>query len=131
MSWAAFPFDPQRTPRRPVMALEATQSDALQQLGVSYSQLIDYSSKQYVATLVGPAPRLQITHSDRLRFKSVLWYCLHGTASPPCMRPLASRLNIVDTRHSDDEVAFFWQAERRSRWSLARILFMMVGSSTC
>jgi len=34
------------------MALEGTQSGVLQQLGVSYTQLVDYSSKQYLATLV-------------------------------------------------------------------------------
>jgi len=30
------------------------QSDVLQRLGVSYSQLLDYSSKEYVNTLVSP-----------------------------------------------------------------------------
>lgn len=34
------------------MVLEETQSVVLQQLGVSYPQLIDYYSKQYAATLV-------------------------------------------------------------------------------
>lgn len=34
------------------MALEGTQSSALQQLGVSYAQLVDYSLKEYIATLV-------------------------------------------------------------------------------
>jgi len=34
------------------MALERTQSAVLQQLGVSYAQLVDYSSKEYIATLV-------------------------------------------------------------------------------
>lgn len=34
------------------MALEGTQSSVLQQLGVSYAQLVDYSLKEYFATLV-------------------------------------------------------------------------------
>ena len=36
------------------MAIEGTQQGVLQQLGVSYPQLIDYTSKQYVSTLVRP-----------------------------------------------------------------------------
>ena len=40
------------------MALEGTQSDVLRHLGVSYGQLVDYSSKEYLATLVRPHPRL-------------------------------------------------------------------------
>lgn len=39
---------------------------------------------------------------------------------------LPSKSNIVDTQHSDDEIAHFWQAERRARWSVARVLFMLV-----
>jgi hypothetical protein len=35
------------------MAPGDTQSGALQQLGVSYLQILDYSSKEYAATLVG------------------------------------------------------------------------------
>jgi len=34
------------------MVPEGTQSGVLQQLGVSYAQLVDYSSKDYIATLV-------------------------------------------------------------------------------
>lgn len=34
------------------MTLEGAQSGVLQRLGVSYPQLIDYSSKEYTATLV-------------------------------------------------------------------------------
>ena len=34
------------------MALEEMRSGVLQRLGVSSSQLIDYSSKEYIATLV-------------------------------------------------------------------------------
>jgi hypothetical protein len=44
---------------------------------------------------------------------------------------LPSILNIIDIWHSDGEMAFFWQAERRTRWSLARILFMLVSSCAC
>lgn len=36
------------------MTLQATHSDVLEELGVSYPQLIDYSTKAYTATLVGP-----------------------------------------------------------------------------
>lgn len=36
------------------MAIERTQSDVLQQLGVSHSQLIDYSLNEYAAILVSP-----------------------------------------------------------------------------
>ena len=43
---------------------------------------------------------------------------------------LPSRSNTVDDRrgivHSDDEIVFFWQAERRARWSIAQVLFMLV-----
>ena len=35
------------------MALQETQSNVLLELGVSYPQFIDYSSKQYTAALVG------------------------------------------------------------------------------
>ena len=35
------------------MALEGKQSGVLQQLGVSYHQILDYSSTEYTATLVG------------------------------------------------------------------------------
>jgi len=48
--------DPRRTPRSPTMAVEETQSDVLQKLGVSYFQLTDYSSKQFTATLVSRTP---------------------------------------------------------------------------
>lgn len=44
---------------------------------------------------------------------------------------LPSGLKTVDTWHSDEEIAYFWQAERRTRWSVARILFMLVSSCTC
>jgi len=59
-------FDPQRTRtlRQLVMALETTQSGVLQQLGVSYPQMIDYSSKQYTATLVGRTAGLHADHSN-------------------------------------------------------------------
>ena len=55
------------------MAFQGMQSDVLQQLGVSYPQLIDYFSKQYIATLVGPTHGQQTVHSDQRRFKSVFW----------------------------------------------------------
>jgi hypothetical protein len=47
--------------------LEGMQSVALQQLGVSYPQLVDYSSKQYTATLVGSIddPQAVHDHSDQ------------------------------------------------------------------
>jgi hypothetical protein len=41
------------------MALKDTHSGALQQLGVSYLQILDYSSKEYAATLVGSIHDLQ------------------------------------------------------------------------
>lgn len=40
-------------------------------------------------------------------------------------------LIIVDAMPSDGEIDFFWQAERRSRWSTVRILFMLVSPYTC
>ena len=55
LTWPPIPSDPRREPPHLVMATEATHSDILQQLGVSYPQLIDYFSKAYTATLVGPA----------------------------------------------------------------------------
>lgn len=44
---------------------------------------------------------------------------------------LPSILIVIDISHSDGEMAFFWQAERRIRWSIARILFMLVSPFTC
>ena len=58
------------------MALEGTQSGVLQHLGVSYGQLVDYSSKEYLATLVRPPHDLlpcQLTQ-NRHRFNSALWH---------------------------------------------------------
>lgn len=52
------------------MALEGTQLGSLQQLGVSYPQILDYSSKEYISTLVGSTNHLQALHSDVDRFKS-------------------------------------------------------------
>lgn len=70
----SFPHTP-NAPRQPIMPLEGMHSDELQQLGVSYTQLIDYSSMQYAATLVSPSRGLQtVQYSDRGRFKSVFWY---------------------------------------------------------
>jgi hypothetical protein len=54
LSSPAFPFNPRHKPHHLVMAHEAANSDVLQQLGVSYPQLIDHYSKAYTATLVGP-----------------------------------------------------------------------------
>jgi hypothetical protein len=51
-----------------------TQSDALEYLGVSYPQLIDYASKGNTATLVSSTHDPQTVRSDRRRSKSVLWY---------------------------------------------------------
>jgi len=56
-----------------IMSLERTQSGVLQRLGVSHSQLVDYSSNQYAATLVGLTLGLQTFRSDRHRFKSAPW----------------------------------------------------------
>jgi hypothetical protein len=36
------------------MALDGTQPGALQELGISYAQLVEYSSKEYMSTLVSP-----------------------------------------------------------------------------
>jgi hypothetical protein len=36
------------------MTQAATQLGALQQLGVSYTQLLDYTSTEHIATFVGP-----------------------------------------------------------------------------
>jgi hypothetical protein len=46
------------------MGIEGKQQDVLQRLGISYSQLIDHSSKEYVATLVSPTHGPQTLHSD-------------------------------------------------------------------
>ena len=54
------------------MALDGTQPDVLQQLGVSYAQLVDYSSKAYLATLVRSTHDCYL-HSERHRFNSALW----------------------------------------------------------
>ena len=58
------------------MALEGKQSGVLQQLGVSYHQILDYSSKEYTATLVSSTHHdLQAyrSNSDETRFKSAFW----------------------------------------------------------
>ena len=55
------------------MALGGMQAGVLQQLGVSYFQIIDYSSKEYAATLVGSTHDLQAyrsINSNETRFKS-------------------------------------------------------------
>lgn len=113
------------------MALEVTRSDVLQQLGVSYSQLIDYSSEAFTAILVSPTiPCRSFTYADigsGLRFSfghMGLYYYLVCILLP---FPLV----IINISHSDGEMAFFWQAERRSRWSVARILFMLVRPFAC
>jgi len=43
---------------------------------------------------------------------------------------LPSISNIIDIPHSHGELAYFWQAERCARWSVARTLFMVVSSCT-
>lgn len=50
------------------------ESGTLQRLGVSYAQVVDYYSKEYVATLVSSTDYLQTAHSNQRRFKSALWY---------------------------------------------------------
>ena len=131
LSCSAFPLDPRRKPQHLVMAHEAAHSDLLQQLGVSYPQLIDYYSKAYTATLVGPTMTCRPLFTDiytdigsswRFGFDHMeLYYYLVCTLLP-------SISNIIDISHSDGEMAYFWQAERRTRWSIARTLFMVVGS---
>ena len=123
--------DPRRTPRSPIMAINETQSDVLRQLGVSYSQVIDYSSKQYTATLVSPSITCRsFTQTDigtnwHLGDGNMgLYYHLVCTLLP-------SSLNIVDAPQSDGEMVFFWQAKRQLRWSPARILFILVRSCVC
>ena len=49
------------------MALEGTQSGVLQQLGVSSSQLIDYTSKEYIATLVSSTMVCRAVPSDEIK----------------------------------------------------------------
>jgi hypothetical protein len=110
------------------------QSGALQQLGVSYPQLFDYSSKEYTATLVGPTHDLQMYYSTQTNVGSSLhpvnnsmglYHHLVCTFSP-----FELMLLMLHTR-SEGELAFFWRAERRSRWSVARVLFILVSSPIC
>ena len=114
------------------MVLGDPQSGALQQLGVSYLQLLDYSSKEYTATLVGSTHDLQIYRSTQTHIDSSLHL---GSDSMGLHYHLVSALLpsglIVLILHalSDGEITFFWEAERRSRWSVARILFIVVSSS--
>ena len=54
------------------MVLGDAQSGVLQQLGVSYLQLLDYSSKEYVATLVSSIHDLQIYRSTQTHLDSSL-----------------------------------------------------------
>ena len=116
------------------MAPGGTQSGVLQQLGVSHFQIVDYSSKEYTATLVGSTHDLQAYRSAQTKLGSSLelgndnmglHYYLVWTLLP-------SELILLKPRtFSDGEIAFFWQAERRSRWSVARILFILVSPSIC
>jgi len=115
------------------MAINETQLDVLRQLGVSYPQLIGYSLEQYTATLVNPVHHITcrpFTQRDigsnwHLDTDNVgLYYHLVCTLLP-------SGLNIVDAPQSDGEMAFFWQAKRQLRWSLARILFIVVRPCAC
>lgn len=105
-----------------------TQPDTLQQLGISYPELIHYFSKQHTATLVGSSLiACSVTQADldsSLCFGTVnmgLYYYLVRTLLPP-------ELNSADTPPRDDEIVYFWQSERRARWSVARMLFMLVTS---
>src|SRR5258706_4073682 len=117
------------------MALEGKQSGVLQQLGVSHHQILDYSSKEYTATLVGS------THHDLQAYRSTqtkLGSSLHvgidsmGLHHHLVWTFLPSGLILLKSRtFSDGEISFFWNAERRSRWSAARILFIVVSSSIC
>jgi hypothetical protein len=114
------------------MAHEVAHSDVLQQLGVSYPQLIDHYSKAYTATLVGPTMACMplFTYTDI----GSSWNFGFNHMGPyyylVCIF-LSLILSIIDIWHSDGEMAFFWQAERRTRWSAARILFMLVIFCTC
>ena len=116
------------------MAPGGTQSGVLQQLGVSYFQIIDYSSKEYIATLVGSTHDLQAYRSAQTKLGSSLHV---GNDSMGLHHHLvwvliSSGLILLKPRmFSDGEIAFFWQAERRSRWSVARILFILVSPSIC
>jgi hypothetical protein len=47
---------------------------ALQRLGVSDTQLADYFSKEYVATLVSSTHSPRAARSSQRRLKSALWY---------------------------------------------------------
>lgn len=67
-----------------------------------------------------------VVGSDFLFDANNLGLCHHLVCTP-----LSSRQKTVDNPNSEDEIRIFWQAERRSRWSIARILFMMVGSCIC
>ena len=113
------------------MALEGTQLDALKQLGISYPQLVDYYSKQRATTLVGLVmtckPFTYIDSGSSLHFGLGNMGLYHHIV---CTLPSAG-LNTVDTSHSDGEIAFFWQAKNKLRWSVARILFMLVSYCTC
>ena len=75
------------SPQPLVMALGVTHSDVLQQLGVTYPQLIDYSSEAYTASLVSPTMpcRSLFTYICRYRFRFALWFWSHGTILLPCM----------------------------------------------
>lgn len=81
------------------MALEGTQSDVLNQLGVSYPQLVDYYTKQQAATFVSPA--MTCRQFIQIDVGSILHL---GTGNMGlhyhvvCALP-SFRLNIVDTSH--------------------------------
>ena len=81
------------------MALEGTQPDVLNQLGISYPQLVDYYTKQQAAALVSPAttcrPFIQIDVGSILHLGTGNMELYYHVV---CVLP-SFRLNIVDISH--------------------------------
>jgi len=105
------------------------QPAALQQLGVSYDQLFDYSSKEYIATLVSSAHDLQSYSSTQTNVGSILHPDINSMGLHHhlvCTSSPFGPVLLMAGTCSEGEMAFFWRAERRSRWSVARILFILV-----
>jgi len=111
------------------MAVEGTQSDVFQQLGFSYFQLTDYSSKQFTATCVRRTPPADLAHaqtdigsSQHFGVDDMGLY-QHLVCTLPPLPEYCSR-----SAQSDGEMAYFWEARRELRWSIARVLFIVVSS---
>ena len=138
MTIAGSHSDPQRTPRQLFMA---PRNDAVGCTTTTWS-LLSPANRLFIEAVHCDSCRSHrwpacgpFEHSDRYDVGSSLCFSAGnmGLYHYAVCTMLPSGLNTVDIAwpHSDGEIAFFWQAEKGSRWSIARSLFMLVSSCTC